>query len=175
MSDRNLKRLKRSELIEIIYQLKKSEEELTARCEELQRQLDDKTLKIENSGSLAEAALAVSGFFDSAQAAADIYLSQLKARLEDEGSDPVSVPTVAEPEPIAVSAPTVAEPEPISVSAPMVAEPEPIAVSAPMVTEPEPIPVSAPQEPEPEDIWELKFRKALEFALYDESTDGSAQ
>lgn len=56
MTDRQLRHLRRDELIDIIYTLQ---------------------LRVEKAGSLAEAALAVSGVLEAAQRAADIYLTSL--------------------------------------------------------------------------------------------------
>lgn len=80
MADKEIRKLRRSELIEIIYQLKKSEQELQQQVESLQAQLRDRNVKIEKAGSIAEAALAISDIFVSAQAAADTYLNEIKRR-----------------------------------------------------------------------------------------------
>lgn len=76
MAEKDIKKLGRSELIEIIYQLKKSEQELQTQVETLQSQLLDRKLKVEKAGSIAEAALLLSDVFSSAQAAADTYREQ---------------------------------------------------------------------------------------------------
>lgn len=83
MAEKDIRKLRRSELIEIIYQLKKSEENLQAQVERLQSQLIDKKLKIEKAGSIAEAALLLSDIFSSAQAAADTYVTEIKRRHAD--------------------------------------------------------------------------------------------
>ena len=44
--------------------------------------LEDRRMKIENSGSIAEAVLALNGFFEAAQAAADEYLKTVKENYE---------------------------------------------------------------------------------------------
>ena len=80
MSNQDLKRLGRAELIEIIYQQKKTEQLLRTQVEELQRQLQDKRLKMEAAGSVAEAALVLSDIFQSAQVAADRYLEEIRCR-----------------------------------------------------------------------------------------------
>ena len=82
MISKDLKRLGRAELIEIIYQQKKTEQLLRAQVEELQQQLQDKRLKMETVGSVAEAALAISDIFQSAQIAADHYLEEIRCRHE---------------------------------------------------------------------------------------------
>ena len=82
MINKDLKRLGRAELIEIIYQQKKTEQMLRTQVEELQQQLQDKRLKMEEAGSVAEAALAISDIFQSAQIAADRYLEEIRCRHE---------------------------------------------------------------------------------------------
>lgn len=77
---RELKNLNRGELIEIIYQLKKSEQELQLENESLRKQLEMKRVAVSEAGSLAEAALALTDIFSNAQAAADIYLSEIAQR-----------------------------------------------------------------------------------------------
>ena len=51
--EKDLKRLRRSELIEVIYQLKKNEERLEERIDALEAALQDKSIKIEKAGSVA--------------------------------------------------------------------------------------------------------------------------
>ncbi len=80
MAEKNIRKLRRSELIEIIYQLKKSEQNLQAQVQALQEQLLDKNLKIEKAGSIAEAALLLSDIFSSAQTAADTYVAEIRNR-----------------------------------------------------------------------------------------------
>ena len=79
MKDRELRRLSRKELIEIIYELKKSELALKERNEALEKQLSDRSIQMQNVGSIAEAALALSGIFEAAQDAADRYLGAVRA------------------------------------------------------------------------------------------------
>ena len=79
MTDRELRRLSRAELVDIIYELQNRNQQSEAEMEKLQKALDDKILKIASAGSIAEAALKLSGIFEAAQAAADQYLASLKA------------------------------------------------------------------------------------------------
>ena len=82
MTDQEFRRLTREDLIEIIYELQKSVQQLEAENEQLKARLSEKQLKIENAGSIAEAALALNGVFEAAQAAADQYLEQVQAANE---------------------------------------------------------------------------------------------
>ncbi len=80
---KELKSLKRGELIEIIYQLKKNEQELQNEISLLNIQLENKNLQFENVGSVAEAAISIADVFNAAQKAADIYLEEVKNRKEN--------------------------------------------------------------------------------------------
>ena len=71
MADRELRRMHRAELIEIIYALKQSEDQLKAQNAALTAQLQDRQLRLESAGSIAQAALELNNVFAAAQAAAD--------------------------------------------------------------------------------------------------------
>lgn len=81
MTDRELRRLSRAELVDIIYELQNRNQQCEAEMEKLQKALDDKILKLSSAGSIAEASLKLSGVFEAAQAAADQYLASLEAQL----------------------------------------------------------------------------------------------
>lgn len=77
MTDKEFRRLSRDELIEIIYELKKVQSELAEENEQLRASLSERSYQIAQAGSIAEAAIGLSGVFEAAQAAADAYLSQV--------------------------------------------------------------------------------------------------
>ncbi len=79
MTEKELRRMGRRELIEIIAALKKTELELRSRLEQAQSQLADRRILISEAGSIAEAALSLNGVFEAAQAAADGYLQSVYA------------------------------------------------------------------------------------------------
>lgn len=83
MTDKEFKRLSRAQLIEVIYQLQLHIDSLTEQNEQLEKALEDKRLRVNEAGSIAGAALAINDCFQSAQAAADQYLYEIKA-LRDE-------------------------------------------------------------------------------------------
>ena len=80
MTDQEFKRLNRSELIEIIYQFQVKVDELTQENKTLHTALEDKRLHIEQAGNIAEAALELNHVLQSAQDAAEQYLSEIRAR-----------------------------------------------------------------------------------------------
>lgn len=84
MTDRQLRRLRREELVDIIYTLQLQQQRLREENASLRAALDSRRLQVEKAGSLAEAALAVSGVLEAAQQAADVYLASLGAAKEAE-------------------------------------------------------------------------------------------
>ena len=71
MAERELRRMSRAELVEIIYALKQSEDQLKAENAALKAQLEDRTIRLEKAGSIAQAAMELNHVFEAAQAAAD--------------------------------------------------------------------------------------------------------
>ena len=77
MTDKEFRHLRRADLIDIIYELQSNEVQLQEEIKELKTQLADKRLKIAKVGSIAEAAVSLNGFFESAQATANQYLQEI--------------------------------------------------------------------------------------------------
>ena len=84
MTDKEFKRLSRSQLIEIIYQLQLKEAELTAENERLLQELEDRRIRVEEAGNVANAALELHNVMKAAQDAAQHYLDEIKIRVDDE-------------------------------------------------------------------------------------------
>jgi cell division septum initiation protein DivIVA len=82
MTDKEFKRLNRSQLIDIIYQLQLKQEELTAENEKLSKALDDKRLRVSKAGNIAEAALEIHNVMQAAQDAAAHYLEEIRRMRE---------------------------------------------------------------------------------------------
>lgn len=87
MTDKQLRKLRRSELLEMLMEIEQENETLAAENHELRARLEDKQLRIEKSGSLAEAALQLSGVFEAAQRAAELYLENIKQRSPESTAD----------------------------------------------------------------------------------------
>lgn len=79
MTDRELRRLKRAELLEMLLAQSRETEALKAELAQAKKQLAERTIKIDKAGSIAEAALQVSGIFETAQKAAEQYLLSVEA------------------------------------------------------------------------------------------------
>ncbi len=78
-----MRRLSKRELLDIIYQQKKNEQQLQAHLESAEQKLREREIRISEAGSIAEAALALNGIFEAAQAAADTYLQSVQAANAD--------------------------------------------------------------------------------------------
>lgn len=84
MTDKEFKRLSRSQLIDIIYQLQLKQEELTAENEKLSKELADKRLRVSKAGNIANAALEIHNVMQAAQDAAAHYVEEIKIRVDEE-------------------------------------------------------------------------------------------
>ena len=78
MTDNELKRLSRTELLELLISATKENEGLKSQIEELNKQLDEKMISISNAGSIAEASLQLNNVFEAAEAAAQQYLDNVR-------------------------------------------------------------------------------------------------
>lgn len=78
MTDRELKRLSRAELLELLLEEGQENERLRAQLDKANQAINDKSIAIGKAGSIAEAALALSGVFDAAQQAAQQYLENIQ-------------------------------------------------------------------------------------------------
>lgn len=87
MINKELKRLSRRELVDIIYQLKKNEQQMQKKIDELEEALNDKRIRISKAGSIAEAATDITGIFLTAQTTADMYLHEIACMKEDAKKD----------------------------------------------------------------------------------------
>ena len=83
MSNKELKRLSRRELVDIIYQLKKSEQEMQEEIESLKKELEDRRIRIATAGSIADAAMSITNVFSTAQKTAELYLREISCMKED--------------------------------------------------------------------------------------------
>lgn len=83
MTDNDLKKLSRAELLELLLDAAKENDRLRDEIESLKAQLNDRQIAIAESGTLAEAALKLSGIFTAADEAAKLYLDALAAATEE--------------------------------------------------------------------------------------------
>ena len=82
MTDKEFRRMKRSQLIDIIYHLEKEMAEQKQTIEDLQKKLEDRTIRIQNAGSIASAALELNQLLETAQATADQESCRRRSRAD---------------------------------------------------------------------------------------------
>lgn len=80
MTEKELRKLNRYQLLELLVAQTERADKLQAQLEEAERQLVERELGITALGSIAEASLKLSGVFQAAQEAADRYLEAARAR-----------------------------------------------------------------------------------------------
>ncbi len=85
MTSKQLKKLKRGELLEILVTQSKEIDRLTAELKAAKEKLEDRRILMENSGSLAEASLAIYHVVEETQKAADLYLENIRKTAEEKG------------------------------------------------------------------------------------------
>ena len=66
MADRELRHMRRTELVEIIFALKQSEDQLKAENADLTAKLEQRQIHLDSAGSIAQAALELNHVFEAA-------------------------------------------------------------------------------------------------------------
>lgn len=89
MEEKYLRKLRRSDLFELLVSQAEKIESLEAKVSDLEKQLEDKILLIEKAGSIAEASLQINKIFETAQAAADQYLANIERLASESHSEKV--------------------------------------------------------------------------------------
>lgn len=80
MTDKELRRLRRADLLELLIQQTEENQRLLRQLEEARAELADRKIRIGKSGSVAEAAVALSGVFEAAQDACSRYIENIEFR-----------------------------------------------------------------------------------------------
>ena len=83
MVSKEIKKLGRRELVDIIYQLKKNEQKMQEELAAMEEALQEKRIRISVAGSIAEAAMDITNVFATAQRTADLYLHEIASMKED--------------------------------------------------------------------------------------------
>lgn len=79
MTAKELRRLSRRELMELLLAQSRELKELQSKYDAAEQALEDKTIAISQAGSIAEAALALSGIFEAAEEACHQYTRNVAA------------------------------------------------------------------------------------------------
>ena len=84
MTERELRRLRRTDLLEMLLALRKENDQLRQQLEQATKELENRRIQVDASGSLAEAALRLNGVFEAAQAACEQYAENVRLRMEQQ-------------------------------------------------------------------------------------------
>lgn len=82
MTDKEFKKLHRADLIEIIYEYQRREKAMQEEIASLRAQLGERSLKLKDAGSIAEAVIRLNALFETAQKTADDYVEQVRLQCE---------------------------------------------------------------------------------------------
>ena len=83
MTDKELRKLSRSELLELLLIQTREIDRLNTQLDELQAQLQHREIILAQAGNIAEASLKLNQVFEAAQAAADEYLQNVMNPVTD--------------------------------------------------------------------------------------------
>ena len=78
MTERELRRLSRTDILELLLVQRRENEQLRCLLDQAQAQLADRTIQINKAGSIAEASLQLSGIFTAAQDSCQSYVDNIK-------------------------------------------------------------------------------------------------
>ncbi len=78
MTDKELKKMSRGDLLELLISQMEENEKLRAKLHKAEKELKSRRIKISKAGSIAEAALELNGVFQAAEAAAAQYLENVR-------------------------------------------------------------------------------------------------
>jgi predicted transcriptional regulator len=84
MIDKELRKLNRLELLEMLVEQSKQIDELQQRLDIAEKKIADRDLKLKDAGTLAEAALKLNDVFEAADAAGKQYVDALKKLYDEE-------------------------------------------------------------------------------------------
>lgn len=82
MTEKELKKLNRYQLLELLLAQTEQAEQLQAELNATREQLHNRNIQISTLGSIADASLQLSGIFQAAQDAADQYLAAAKKQAD---------------------------------------------------------------------------------------------
>lgn len=78
MTERQLRKASRPELLKMLQQSRQENDDLRQRLEQTQSQLQSRQLVVDQSGTLADAALKLSGIFEAAESACQYYTENIR-------------------------------------------------------------------------------------------------
>lgn len=87
ITERELKKLSRADLLELLLEESRENEQLRAQLDEAEQKLASREITLQNAGSIAEAALRLNGVFEAAEQAAQQYLENVRRLAEEQAHE----------------------------------------------------------------------------------------
>ncbi len=84
LTEKELRKLKRAELLELLVEEGRVVERLQKEVTELRAEAEQRRISIEKAGSIAEASLSLTRIFEDAQEASKMYLDNIERRSEEQ-------------------------------------------------------------------------------------------
>ena len=84
MTEKELRRLRRAELLELLVEEGRVVERLQKEVTELRAEAEQRRIIVDKAGSIAEASLSLTRIFDEAQEASKLYLENIERRSEEQ-------------------------------------------------------------------------------------------
>lgn len=97
MTGKEMKKLRRDELLEMLIEQTKRKDELEVKLAQAEEKLNSREIDVREAGTLAEAALQLNAIFEAADAAASQYLENIRAMAgrQQAAAAPAAVDTAA--------------------------------------------------------------------------------
>ncbi|MBP3319485.1 MAG: hypothetical protein J6K94_05690 [Ruminiclostridium sp.] len=83
MTDEELRKLKRGDLLELLVAQGRETEDLRERLRQAEAALESRRIQLDDAGNIAEAALRLNGVFEAAQASAAQYLETIRQQSQE--------------------------------------------------------------------------------------------
>lgn len=87
MTDKELRRLSRAELLEMLLAQTEENEKLKSRLQKAETALADRRIAVSEAGTMAEAAFKLNGIFEAADRAAKQYLENIQQAVRESGDE----------------------------------------------------------------------------------------
>lgn len=84
MTEKELRRLRRTELLELLVEQGRIVERLQKEVTALRAEAEERRISIEKAGSIAEASLSLTKIFEDAEEASKLYMENIERRSEDQ-------------------------------------------------------------------------------------------
>lgn len=87
MDEKQLRKLKREQLLELLLEMSEEKDRLQEELDAAKKELQRREVVMQNAGSIADAAVQITGILEKAQETADLYLRSVMQSYPDNGKN----------------------------------------------------------------------------------------